>query len=112
MLYFTGILSFVPTDKLGFQAISLPFMTDDYIEYLEKEHRKSKRLNLMISFARIMFATANPLFSHLRKRGFHITIWNINSEESADFVHQKLYPNFDAMAVDSPQKMSKIINIL
>ena len=46
--YFTGVLSFTRTEDLGFDAIALPIITEDYIQYLEKEN-KGKRTDRKIA---------------------------------------------------------------
>ena len=110
--YFTGVLSFTRTEDLGFDAIALPIITEDYIVYLEKENRTKrtdKKISQLIKAAHLMLLTGNPLFRHLQKRGIHITIWNVNDSETVEKVFNDHFPNFDAIATDTPVKVVPLI---
>jgi hypothetical protein len=77
----------------------------------EREFRQSRERGMMwwyLKISELKLACSGPLFGHLRKRGIHITLWNINTEETLSKAFG-LYPNFDALGTDSPKKMVKII---
>ena len=77
----------------------------------EREHRGSRdrgTLWFYIKLTEIKLVISNPLFAHLRKRGIHITLWNVNNEETRAKAFG-LYPNIDALGTDCPSKMAKMI---
>ena len=91
-MYIFGILSFIPTSRLGggessYQAIALPILDEEYILEKERETRASRERGVMwfyIKLSDLKLKISAPLFSHLRKRGVHITLWNINSEDTLE----------------------------
>ena len=113
-MYIFGILSFVPTDRLGgsqssYHAIAIPILDEEYILEKEREIRGSRERGVMwyyIKLSQIKLAISGPLFSHLRKRGLHISLWNINSEETLNKA-MEFYPNIDCLGTDSPANMVK-----
>lgn len=91
-VYLGFLLGLLPYLSVDFESLPAPFMTKDYMQMKLKQaadsdsYKNKAFIYVFIATITLVNYTANPVVSHLNKRGVLTSYWVMNHEEDINYV--------------------------